>query len=399
MTGPWLRPASDRTLTRRSLLKGVAAAAGAVGASNLLASCGGGDSAGDPQSLNVLTWQTYHNRPWLDEFTKQTGIEVNAVNVGSPAEMFAKLKGSPDSWDVALVTSGWFENYVAGDLLVPIDEDRVAALDSMKLGFDWRSTATVDDNLYAALYNWGEQPLAWMDGVISSDASLSKYLGKDGIPDDWNILWDPAFEGRVSIFDDPTSVLPMVPLALGLDDPFNLSDAEFEQVKAKLIDLRPQVKRLTSGYDDQTQQFARGEADIGYLNLNVTVNDLQKLGKTMLVNNQVSQGVPSWSDNYAITKAGEKKADAVYEFINHTLKLPWQARFIGETGGAGILDYEQATSAEARKNGLTEEALEMTLIPATQAGDDFFKSLVFFQDVEDLQKRLDLWNEFKLGLE
>ena len=37
-------------------------------------------------------------------------------------------------------------------------------------------------------------------------------------------------------------------------------------------------------------------------------------------------------------------------------------------------------------------------IPATRAGDAFFSKMLFFQPVEDLQKRLDAWNEFKLGL-
>jgi len=396
MPGPVPHYAAN--LGRRSFLKAGAASAGRLGAGPLLAACGG-DSAADSQTLNVLSWQTYHDRPWLDEFTQRSGIKVNVVNVGSPAEMFSKVKASPDAFDIALVTSGWFKNYAAEDLLVPIDADRVDAVSSMKLGFDWQAATSVNDELLGVLYNWGDQALAWMDGEIPDDGSLAQYLDEHGQPNDWNILWDPAFTNRVSVFDDPTSVLPMIPLALGFPDPFNLDDEQFEAVKQKLMELRPQVPRLTSGYDDQTQQFAAGEVGLGYLNLSVTVNDLQELGKTMQVNNAVKQGVPAWSDNYAITQAGGEKADAVYEFINYTLEVPWMARFAATSGGAGILDYEQATSAEAQEAGLDEDALALTLIPATQQGDEFFSKMVFFQDVEDLQKRLDLWNEFKLGLE
>jgi len=392
-----LKPPRLPGLGRRSFLRGGAVTAGLFGAAPLLAACGG-DAESDANTLNVLTWQTYHDKPWLDAFAKNTGIKVNAVNVGSPAEMFSKIKASPDAFDIALVTSGWFKNYAAEDLLVPIDADRVEAVSSMKLGFDWQAATSVDGDLLGILYNWGDQALAWMEGDIPDDGSLSQYLDANGQPNDWNILWDPAFTNRVSIFDDPTSVIPMIPLALGFSDPFNLDDQQFDAVKQRLMELRPQVPRLTSGYDDQTQQFAAGEASIGYLNLSVTVNDLQKLGKTMRVNNAVKQGVPAWSDNYAITQAGSKKADSVYKFINHTLGLPWMARFAASSGGAGILDYEQATSSEAQKAGLGKEALALTLIPATQQGDEFFSKMVFFQDVEDLQKRLDLWNEFKLGL-
>lgn len=56
----------------------------------------------------------------------------------SPAEMFAKLKAAPDQWDIALVTSGWFDNYVKEGLLVPIDESKVTGLETIKLGFPWK---------------------------------------------------------------------------------------------------------------------------------------------------------------------------------------------------------------------------------------------------------------------
>ncbi|MCV7224646.1 ABC transporter substrate-binding protein, partial [Mycolicibacterium komossense] len=211
-------------------------------------------------------------------------------------------------------------------------------------------------------------------------------------------LWDPAFAGKVSIFDDPTSVLPMIPLALGMSDPFHLTPEQFTQVQDKLSALRPQVKRLTSGYNDQVTQFANGEATIGYLNIISEVGMLAKDDKTLEVNHEVKQGVPAWSDNYAITKAGAAKSDSVYKFINHTLAVPWQARFIATSQNSGTLNLQQAQSADAVKAGLTAEALAQTLIPATATGDAFFSKMRFYQPVEDLNKRVEIWNQFKLGI-
>ena len=64
----------------------------------------GGSSSSEATTLNVLTWETYHDKAWLDAFTKDTGIKVNAVNVGSADEMFAKIKANPNQFDLALVT-------------------------------------------------------------------------------------------------------------------------------------------------------------------------------------------------------------------------------------------------------------------------------------------------------
>jgi spermidine/putrescine-binding protein len=104
--------------------------------------------------------------------------------------------------------------------------------------------------------------------------------------------------------------------------------------------------------------------------------------------------VPAWSDNATISKeGGAKKLDAVYDFINATIDPQFQARFTRASGGTGTLNYDQAIAA-----GLTDDEMEVTLIPASAEGDAFFASMVFFKEVEDLDKRLELWNEFKLGI-
>ena len=380
----------------------------------LIAACGGdddsssstggstaassGSSGSGAKNLKVLTWETYHDKAWLDEFKQKTGIKVEATNVGSPAEMFAKVKANPGQFDIVLATAGWFKNYVEAGLLEPVDESKAPNAANIKLGFPWKDATSVDGKNYGILYNWGDQPLAWLPDKLKG-VDLSKYTNAQGVIDDWNVLWDPAVKGKVSVFDDPTSVEPMVPLALGYKNPYQLNDQQFDAFTKKLNDLHPQVKRLTSGFDDQTAQFASGEATIGYLNNIASQTALKKKGINMQVNNLVKQGVPAWSDNYAITKeGGGKKLDAVYKFIDYTESLPWQARFIANSGNSGTLTYEQATTPDAQKAGLTKDKLAPTLIPATRDGDAFFSKMLFFQSVEDLQKRLNAWNEFKLGL-
>jgi spermidine/putrescine-binding protein len=362
-----------------------------------VAACGGGGSGGgDANTLNMLTWQTYHETAWLDEFTKETGIKVNAINVGSPAEMFAKVKANPNQFDLALVTSGWFDNYADAGLLEPIDASKIANMPDP--GFDWKAVASSNGKLYGAIYNWGDQPLAWLDGTVPNTPELAKYLDDQGRPNDWNILWDPAFTGKVSVFDDPTSVMPMIPLALGMKDPYHLTPEQLTQMQGKLDSLRPQIKRLTNGFDDQASQLSSGEATIAYLNIVSEVPMLAKNGKKLVVNHQVKQGVPAWSDNYSITKGGGKKTDAVYKLISYTNQVPWQARFIAATGNSGNLSLAQAQSPDAVNAGLTKEVLDGTLIPATAAGEEFFKGLKFFEPVENLDKRIEMWNQFKLGL-
>ncbi len=350
-------------------------------------------------SLSILSWDGYDEPEWLKQFEQESGISVNSTSVGSPAEMFSKVKANPNQYDIVLATAGWFPQYVEADLLEPIDESEVPAMKDIKLGFPWEEATSVEGTLYGILYNWGNQALAWLPEEIKG-VDLSKYEDSKGELNDWNVFWDPALKGKVSIFDDPTSVEPMVGLALGFKNPYQLNEQQFEEFEKKLLELRPQVKRLTTGYDDQLAQLQSGEASVAYLNIISIAAALKQEGTTLDVNNLVKQGVPAWSDNLAITKeGGGGNLDAVYKFINASLDQKWQARFIATTANSGTLNYEQATSKEAKSAGLTPAKLEETLIPETRLGEAFFSKQLFFQPVEDLQKRLNLWNEFKLGIE
>jgi spermidine/putrescine-binding protein len=350
------------------------------------------------ETINLLTWQGYHEQAWLDEFKKKTGITVNAVNVGSPAEMFAKVRANPSQYDLVLATAGWFKNYAEAKLLLPMDISKVPNAKYISNAFAWRKATTVAGTLYGVLYNWGDQPLGWNAKLIPGKYNVAKYLSK-GIPNDWNLFWDPQFKGKVSIFDDPTSVEPMIPLALGYKDPFHLNSTQFKAFHDKLLALRSQVKRLTSGYNDQINQFVSGEASLGYINIAQVAVEANQHGVPVKMNHLVKQGVPAWSDNYAITKAaGAKKLDVIHEFMNYTYSLPYQARFAAVTGNNGVLTYDRATSTDAKAVGLNQKKLGFTMIPLTRLGKPFFEKMIFFQDVENLQKRLDLWNQFKLGI-
>ncbi len=116
------------------------------------------------------------------------------------------------------------------------------------------------------------------------------------------------------------------------------------------MELRPQIKRLTSGFDDQTAQLAAGEASVAMLNNIATRDRAEGRRQNLLKQNVIQGGMPAWSDNLAITKeGGANKLAAVYKFINYSLTPAWQARFIANSGNSGTLNYEQATTRKQRK--------------------------------------------------
>ena len=217
----------EEGLSRREVLRrGAVAGAGVVVGPTLLAACGDDDDNGSGGGGRRLLRRDQHPelgglpRGRVDQGVhEEGGIKVNVTNVGSPAEMFAKVKASPGQFDIIYNTAGWFDQYVQSDLIIPIDESKVPNVKEISDAFPWRDATSVKGTNYGILYTWGAQPLGWNAAEVPGDYDISQYVDDKGIPADWNIFWDEQFKGKVTIFDDPTSVEPMIPLALGIRTP------------------------------------------------------------------------------------------------------------------------------------------------------------------------------------
>lgn len=400
-------PGDGKGYTRRQLVKAGLFGGAALVTAPLLAACGGSETAspatetgaaapageGAPvtsgfssDTLNIFTWSSYHDPPWLKEYEESRGVKVNTQLFGSVPEGFAKVQADPGAFDLVLATSGWIESYVDADLLIPIDESTVPNMANITQEFPWRDATTYQDQNWGIVYNWGDEPLCWLPDKVQPD------------PDSWNVLWDPTYKGRVSMVDDPTTILPFIPLTLGFADPYNLTAEQFAQFEQKLNELRPQLTHVSASIDDQTADFANGQVYLGVLYNISTQVKLSEQGIELKQTIPV-EGTPTWSDNYVITKAsGANKLDLVYDFVNYTLSTQWQARFIATSTNTGTLSLEEAKSPEAVGAGLTEEALNKTLLPLTAQGETFFGKLSLLRRVPNLDEWLNAWNEFKLGL-
>jgi spermidine/putrescine transport system substrate-binding protein len=347
---------------------------------------GGASGSFSSDVLNIYTWSSYDDPPWIKEYEQSRGVKVNVQYIGTVDEGFSKTKANPSAYDIVWATSSFVQEYARAGLIIPVDESRAPNIKNIVPGLDWRSATEFEGTNYGIIYNWGDEPLCWL-------------TQKANIPDNasWSELWNPAYKGVVSIVDDPTTFMPTIPIYLGFSNPFDLDDSQMKQMHDKLMALRGQLSHLTASIDDQTSDFANGQVEMGVLYNISTQVVLQKQGIPM---KQIipREGAAAWSDNMVITKgSGAQKLDLVYDFINNSLSIPWQARFAATSGNTGILSYEEATSPEAVQAGMTKEALSATLIPYTQ-DPAIFKKLHLGQEIPNLDEWLNMWNEFKLGI-
>jgi spermidine/putrescine transport system substrate-binding protein len=347
------------------------AAAGALAATSKFAS-----RAYAGEEITFLTWETYHDDDWLKEWTDKTGVKCNVTRIGSNDESYEKLRSGAIVADMTIVDTGSVPRFKKAGVIVPIDPAKFPNAANIAAGMNFPKVTTIDGDVLAVPYNWGTQPLMFNTEKINP------------VPDNWHALWDKKYEGRVSIPDDAYTVVPMVAIAMGAKDPFNLTDEEFDKLAQAFRDLRGQIKTLARGFDDQTSIFASGDADIGYCENIYSVFSLQDQGKP--VNYSFPPGTLAWIDCAALTPTGVKR-QIIYDFLNEMLTPAWQGRFIAKSGNNGILDLDAAT-----KSGVPADKLKRTNIPDMK-DPKFWKKMIFFQNPEDVDKRLEIWNAFKAG--
>ena len=76
--------------------------------------------------------------------------------------------------------------------------------------------------------------------------------------DSWDAMWDPANAGKMIVLDDTNNNIVNAAIYLGMDNPYNLSEAEMEQVKQKLIEQKQLVRTYYAGFEEGNQIFDGG---------------------------------------------------------------------------------------------------------------------------------------------
>jgi len=231
----------------------------------------------------------------------------------------------------------------------------------------------LNGQVYGVPFMWGPDPLIY-DTTVFAQA-----------PESWNVLWDPKYRGKISVWDDLSTVY-MAAQVLGYDKPnppqlYNLSDEQLEAVKKKLLELKPNIRKMWSTGGELTNLFQNHEV-VAAMGWPLMTNQLRK------INFPVGETIPKenttgWIDHLMIT-AGSENQDLAYEFIEYMIEAQTQKKVTDVTG------YTPANPQAAR-----------LMTPAEVKGlhlddvDNYQKRLYFWQNVPRRAKYNEIWNEVK----
>jgi putative spermidine/putrescine transport system substrate-binding protein/spermidine/putrescine transport system substrate-binding protein len=228
-------------------------------------------------------------------------------------------------------------------------------------------------NVYGVPFMWGPNPLIYDTTALPQ------------APDSWTIFWDPKMKGKLSVWDDLSTVY-MAAQVLGYDKPdpshlYNLSDQELEAVKKKLLELKPSIRKMWSTGGELTNLFQNHEI-IAAMGWPLMTNQLRKaqfpVGETI-----PKENTTGWIDHLVIT-AGSENKELAHQFLEYMIQAQTQKKATDVTG------YTPA-NPQAAKFMTPEEIKDLHLDEV----DNYQKHIYFWQDVPRRSKYNEIWNEVK----
>ncbi len=351
-------------MTSRRALTGLLLAAAV-----LLSSCGK-----KTPTLNLLVWEGYADPSFVRAFEEQNHCKVSASYMGSSDELVAKLRGgSAGNYDIISPSSDVATMIATTGLAEPLDLAKLPSYSQLSAQLTSLPLVKTNGKVYGVPFMWGPDPLIYDTTGFAQP------------PDSWSMFWDSKYKGKISVWDDLSTVY-MAAQVLGYDKPdpgqlYNLSDEQLEAVKKKLLELKPNIRKMWSTGGELTNLFQNHEVVLA-MGWPLMTNQLRK------VNFPVGETIPKenttgWIDHLMIT-AGSENKELAYQFLEYMIQAQTQKKVTDVTG------YTPANPQAAQY--MTPEGVKGLHLDDV---DNYQKRIYFWQNVPRRAKYNQIWNEVK----
>jgi spermidine/putrescine transport system substrate-binding protein len=325
-------------------------------------------------SLNLLVWEGYADPSFVQGFEQQCKCKVSASYMGTSDELMAKLRGgSASNYDVISPSSDVATSIASANLAAPLDLSKIPTYAQLSPKLTSLALVRVNGNVYGVPFTWGPNPLIYDTTAFPQP------------PDSWKVLWDPKYRGKISVWDELSTVY-MTAQILGYDKPdpyqiYNLSDEQLDAVRKKLLELKPNIRKMWATGGELTNLFQNHEV-VAAMGWPLNTAELKKqnfpVGETI-----PKENTTGWIDHLMITSASENK-ELAYQFLEYMVQAKTQKL---------VTDVTRYTPANPQAGQLMT-ADERRVLHLDDV-DNYQKRIYFWQDVPRRAKYNEIWNEVK----
>jgi putative spermidine/putrescine transport system substrate-binding protein len=292
--------------------------------------------AGEGQ-LKLVIWAGYAERgatdpnfDWVTPFETKTGCKVTTTDM-TDSNNGVSLMQSGD-YDGGSFSGDATSRLMAGGIVAPVNTALIPNYANIFAGLKDKTHNTLDGVAYGVPHGRGPNLLMYNTEVVTT------------APTSWDGVWEggSAYAGKISVYDssiyiaDAAVHLMATKPDLGIKNPYQLNDAQFEAAIALLDAQKANGATYWGTYTDQMASYTAGDAVIG-TSWQIQVNLLQ--AETQPIAGVLpDEGSTGWSDTWMIASKA-KNPNCMYMWMDHMASA--------EANGQATVWFGEAATSQA----------------------------------------------------
>ena len=296
----------------------------------VLAGCGGSssDTTGGGSSeealqrlgkgegqLNLISWAGYVEPEWTKPFEQKTGCKVSDKEAGTSDEMVELMKTG--QYDGVSASGNATARMVAAGLVAPVNTDLVPNYKTVFSDLKDQPYNTFEGVNYGIPHGRGANLLMWNKNEVKP------------APTSWNVMFDPKvaskYKGKISVYDESSYIadaalyLKFHEPKLGIENPYELNEEQFNAATELLKEQQPNVGEYWSEAAKQISAFAGGDVTVGttwqYQYFALKGEGVPVAASPASQGFLPKEGATGWSDTWMIAK-NAAHPNCMYEWMN-----------------------------------------------------------------------------------
>jgi putative spermidine/putrescine transport system substrate-binding protein len=281
--------------------------------------------AGEGQ-LDVIAWEGYTQPLWVKPFEAETGCQVNAKYAGSSDQMVSLMSGGGGGqYDLVSASGDASLRLIYGGDVKPVNVDLVPDWQNFFPQLQSPLHNTIDGIHYGISLQWGPNTLMYN----TTDFPTA--------PASWSTIYDSTYSGKITVPDNPIQIadaalyLSKTKPDLGITDPYELNESQFNAAVDLLKQQRPLIKKYWGLASQEISMFKNGDAVVGAswpYQESVLVADGAPVASTI-----PTEGATGWADTWMLaTNAPHPNCAYLWlKYISTPKAQAQQATWYGET--------------------------------------------------------------------
>jgi spermidine/putrescine transport system substrate-binding protein len=304
---------ADGTLSRRRLSELLAKVGLAAVAIPVASRC----VHAEEQAI-YFTWSVYKDPGFFPDYVKKHGANPDMPTLTGEEKDLQKLR---DGFivDVAHPCNSSVGRWYEAGVLQPIDTSRLSHWPDLFDALKTLKDAQQNGQQYFVPIDWGTMSVIYRADLVHLEEQS------------WTLLWNERYKGKLSVSRRAEETCAIAAIVAGVQDPFNMTDAEIEKVKDLLNKQKPLLRFYWDTNKTVEEGLAAGEL-VAATGWNSSIAALRK-ERVRVKFMQPKEGLLMYCCGLVLAKSAPHM-DQAYDLLD-ALTAPDAGKFLIEQQGFG----------------------------------------------------------------